>query len=88
MNRIRIVAALGVVLMLLGSTGGNAAHADAAGDKARLDKQLQETQATLDLYGPGDVRVAHSLDEFVPLDEVRSVATVVARVIANWCGIE
>jgi acetylornithine deacetylase len=40
------------------------------------------------LYGPGDVRVAHSLDEFVPLDEVRGVAKVVARVIANWCGIE
>jgi len=38
------------------------------------------------LYGPGDVRVAHSLDEFVPLDEVRGSAKVVARVIASWCG--
>src|SRR5215510_11202683 len=38
------------------------------------------------LYGPGDVRVAHSLNEYVPLDEVRGVAKVVARVVANWCG--
>ncbi|WP_433610537.1 peptidoglycan DD-metalloendopeptidase family protein [Dactylosporangium sp. CA-139114] len=46
MNRIRIVAAFGVVLMLLGP--GSVAHADAGDDKARLDKQLQETQATLE----------------------------------------
>ncbi|MER7275557.1 peptidoglycan DD-metalloendopeptidase family protein [Dactylosporangium sp. NPDC000244] len=46
MNRIRIVAAFGVVLMLLGP--GSVAHADTGDDKARLDKQLQETQATLE----------------------------------------
>ncbi len=39
------------------------------------------------LYGPGDVRVAHSLNEFVPLDEVRAVAKVVARTIAQWCDV-
>ena len=38
------------------------------------------------LYGPGDVRVAHSLNEFVPLDEVRRAAKVVARTIADWCA--
>jgi len=38
------------------------------------------------LYGPGDVRVAHSLNEYVPLDEVRLVSKVVAQTIANWCG--
>ncbi|WP_432979627.1 peptidoglycan DD-metalloendopeptidase family protein [Dactylosporangium sp. CA-233914] len=46
MNRIRIVAAVGAVLMLLGP--GTAGHADARDDKARLDRQLQETQATLE----------------------------------------
>ncbi|WP_433051757.1 peptidoglycan DD-metalloendopeptidase family protein [Dactylosporangium sp. CS-033363] len=47
MNRIRVGAAVvGVVLMLLGP--GTAARADAGDDKARLDKQLQETQATLE----------------------------------------
>jgi murein DD-endopeptidase MepM/ murein hydrolase activator NlpD len=45
-NRIRIVAAVGAVLMLLGP--GTAGYADAGDDKARLDKQLQETQATLE----------------------------------------
>jgi murein DD-endopeptidase MepM/ murein hydrolase activator NlpD len=45
-NRIRIVAAVGAVVMLLGP--GAAAHADTADDKARLDRQLQETQATLE----------------------------------------
>jgi acetylornithine deacetylase len=39
------------------------------------------------LYGPGDVRVAHSLNEFVPLDELRRVSKVVARTIARWCGV-
>ncbi len=37
------------------------------------------------LYGPGDVRVAHSLNEFVPLDEVHRVAKVVARTLSGWC---
>ncbi|MER7002399.1 M23 family metallopeptidase [Dactylosporangium sp. NPDC000555] len=46
MNRIRIVAAVGAVIMLLGS--GTAGRADTRDDKARLDRQLQETQATLE----------------------------------------
>jgi acetylornithine deacetylase len=32
------------------------------------------------IFGPGDVRVAHSADEFVPLDEVETCA----RVLAAW----
>jgi acetylornithine deacetylase len=32
------------------------------------------------IFGPGDVRVAHSADEFVPLDEVETCA----RVLATW----
>jgi acetylornithine deacetylase len=32
------------------------------------------------IFGPGDVRVAHSADEFVPLDEVETCA----RVLAGW----
>jgi murein DD-endopeptidase MepM/ murein hydrolase activator NlpD len=45
-NRIRIVCAIGAVVVLLGS--GTAGHADARDDKARVDRQLQETQATLE----------------------------------------
>jgi acetylornithine deacetylase len=32
------------------------------------------------IFGPGDVKVAHSADEFVPLDEVETCA----RVLAAW----
>jgi acetylornithine deacetylase len=32
------------------------------------------------IFGPGDVRMAHSADEFVPLDEVKTCA----RVLAAW----
>jgi acetylornithine deacetylase/succinyl-diaminopimelate desuccinylase-like protein len=38
------------------------------------------------LYGPGDVRIAHSLNEFVPLDEVRRVTKVLTRAIIDWSG--
>ncbi|GAA3450316.1 hypothetical protein GCM10018962_21490 [Dactylosporangium matsuzakiense] len=40
------MAAVGVVLLLLGP--GTPGHADTGDDKARLDRQLQETQATLE----------------------------------------
>ena len=46
MNRTRIVAVVGVLIMLLGA--GKPGWADAGDDKARLDRQLQETQATLE----------------------------------------
>jgi acetylornithine deacetylase/succinyl-diaminopimelate desuccinylase-like protein len=32
------------------------------------------------IFGPGDVKVAHSADENVPLDEVETCA----RVLATW----
>jgi acetylornithine deacetylase len=38
------------------------------------------------LYGPGDVRLAHSLDESVPLAEVMQAAKVLAETIVRWCG--
>lgn len=31
------------------------------------------------MYGPGDVRIAHSADEFVPIDEVATCAETLAR---------
>lgn len=46
MTRIRIICAIGAVVVLLGS--GTAGHADARDDKARIDRQIQETQATLE----------------------------------------
>lgn len=37
-------------------------------------------------YGPGDVRLAHAVDEYVDLAEVVEVTKAVALMIAEWCG--
>ncbi|MEZ4626309.1 MAG: M20/M25/M40 family metallo-hydrolase [Thermomicrobiales bacterium] len=39
------------------------------------------------MYGPGDVRVAHRADEFVPISEVLSVAATLAITLCTWCGV-
>jgi acetylornithine deacetylase len=39
-------------------------------------------------YGPGDVSMAHAVNEFVPLEEVVTATKVVANVITQWCGGE
>jgi acetylornithine deacetylase len=38
------------------------------------------------LYGPGDVAQAHSVNEYVPLDEVLNCAKVLALTIYRTCG--
>lgn len=37
-------------------------------------------------YGPGDVRLAHAVDEHVELAEVVAVAKTVALMMIAWCG--
>ncbi|MEZ4832644.1 MAG: ArgE/DapE family deacylase [Caldilineaceae bacterium] len=37
-------------------------------------------------YGPGDVRLAHAVDEFVDVAEVVAVAKTVALTVVDWCG--
>ena len=37
-------------------------------------------------YGPGDIGLAHAAEEFVPLDEVEEAASVLARLVGDWCG--
>jgi acetylornithine deacetylase len=38
------------------------------------------------LYGPGDARWAHAVDERVPIAEVVAAARTVAVLVARWCG--
>lgn len=38
------------------------------------------------LYGPGDVRLAHAVDEYVLLAEVVAVTKIIALTIVSWCG--
>ncbi len=40
------------------------------------------------LFGPGDIRLAHSRDEYVSLDEVTRSAKILSLVIRNFCGGE
>jgi acetylornithine deacetylase len=39
-------------------------------------------------FGPGDIRQAHTTDEFVPIDEIIECTKVLASTIIDWCGIE
>ena len=38
------------------------------------------------LYGPGNVANAHTVDEYVDLEELLSATKVLALIIATWCG--
>lgn len=38
------------------------------------------------LYGPGDVREAHSVNESIALDEILTATRVLALTIFRWCG--
>jgi acetylornithine deacetylase len=40
------------------------------------------------LFGPGDVRVAHMPDEFVPVDELRTAAGTLIVATLRFCGVE
>jgi acetylornithine deacetylase len=37
------------------------------------------------LYGPGDVVNAHTVDEFIEIDEVLTATKVLALTIDTWC---
>ena len=40
------------------------------------------------LFGPGDVRVAHMADEYVPVDELRVAAQTLILTALRFCGVE
>ena len=39
------------------------------------------------LFGPGDVRVAHMPDEYVPVDELRQAAEALILTALRFCGV-
>ena len=39
------------------------------------------------LFGPGDVRVAHMPDEYVPIDELRTAAETLVVAAMRFCGV-
>ena len=40
------------------------------------------------LFGPGDVRVAHMPDEYVPIEELRGAAQALLLTALRFCGVE
>jgi acetylornithine deacetylase len=36
-------------------------------------------------FGPGDIALAHSAEEFVPIDEINLATRVLRRVVREWC---
>jgi acetylornithine deacetylase len=36
-------------------------------------------------FGPGDIALAHSAEEFVPVEEIEIATRVLARVVRDWC---
>jgi acetylornithine deacetylase len=40
------------------------------------------------LFGPGDVRVAHRADEYVPIDQLRAAAETLVLTAIRFCGVE
>jgi acetylornithine deacetylase len=38
-------------------------------------------------YGPGDIRLAHSATEWVPIREVQRATAVLAEAALAWCGV-
>ena len=39
------------------------------------------------IFGPGDLRNAHSVDEHVSVDEYLLCLETVARAVSDWCGV-
>ena len=36
-------------------------------------------------FGPGDIRLAHAAEEFVPIAEIETATRVLSRVVREWC---
>jgi acetylornithine deacetylase len=54
------------------------------GSDLRLFTNHGDTPAVL--YGPGDVVNAHTVDEYVDLEEVVAATKVLALIVTEWCG--
>ena len=37
-------------------------------------------------YGPGDIALAHAVEEYVATDEIARATAVLARLVTDWCG--
>lgn len=70
------------LVRLLEETSGHAAGTIAFGTEA---PQMMALGAEAVVFGPGDIRVAHRTDEFVPVDELQSCALILRRAVEHFC---
>ena len=74
----------------LGKTYTNVSNQDAIieGVTYGSDLRLFTNHANIPsvLFGPGDVRLAHAANEYIPISEILISTEVIANMIVNWCG--
>jgi len=70
------------LVRMLESATGRDAGTIAFGTEA---PQMAELGAEAVVFGPGDIRVAHRTDEFVPIDELSECVLVLSRAIEHFC---
>ncbi len=49
---------------------------------------VNEGETPTIMFGPGDVRIAHRPDEFVPMDDLKTCTRALALMILRFCGVE
>jgi acetylornithine deacetylase len=75
-------AASSALVRLLEEATGREAGTIAFGTEA---PQMAELGAEAVIFGPGNIRVAHRTDEFVPVEELRECVDILARAIEHFC---
>lgn len=70
------------LVRMLEEASGKQAGTVAFGTEA---PQMAEMGAQPVIYGPGDIRVAHRTDEFVPIEELQDCARVLSSAISHFC---
>ncbi len=49
---------------------------------------VNEGETPTIMFGPGDVRIAHRPDEFVPMDDLKTCTRALALMILRFCGVD
>jgi acetylornithine deacetylase len=75
-------AADSALVRLLEEVTGQEAGTIAFGTEA---PQMAELGAEAVVFGPGNIRVAHRTNEFVPMEDLRECVRVLSRAIAHFC---
>ena len=72
-----------MLVSLLAQLTGNEAGSVAFGTEAA---QMTELGAEAVVFGPGNIRVAHRTDEFVPAAELEACVKVLQQAIERLCA--